>query len=204
MTTALEEYQRKYDFFLRTIAQKLKEHIRSLVMEAPNIDRVTARAKEPERFTEKALRLNEDGTPKYTHPLTEIQDQLGARIVVYYREDVDAIASVITRYFQPIEQRELVPESQWAFGYFGRHLVVPLPRDVVPDSIDVSLVPSFFELQIKTLFQHAWSEANHELGYKPEKPLSEDQQRRLAYTAAQAWGADRVFAELRLELRDAP
>ena len=122
MTTALEEYRRKYDFFLRAIAQSLEEFIRSLVIEIPNIDRVTARAKEPERFAQKALRLHENGSPKYTHPLTEIQDEVGARIVVYYRENVDEVASVIARYFQPIEQRELVPESQWAFGYFGQHL----------------------------------------------------------------------------------
>jgi len=54
----------------------------------------------------------------------------------------------------------------------------------------------FFELQIKTLFQHAWSEAEHDLGYKPTTVLSHDQKKRLAFTAAQAWGADQVFDEL--------
>lgn len=59
------------------------------------------------------------------------------------------------------------------------------------------MIPRVFELQVKTLFEHAWSEAEHDLGYKPgEQPLTPDQTHRLAYTSAQAWGADRMFDEL--------
>jgi putative GTP pyrophosphokinase len=46
---------------------------------------------------------------------------------------------------------------------------------------------------------HVWSEANHDLGYKQiadAAPLPPDATRRLAFTAAQAWGADRIFDEL--------
>lgn len=199
MDDPLEEYRRRYERFLKVIANLLQELINGYLTGVPNIDRVTARAKDPARFMEKARRTV-DGVPKYLKPLTEIQDQIGARVVVFYRHDVATVNNVVTRYFQPIEQRELVPESQWAFGYFGQHLVLPLPRDVVPEGVATTEAPTFFELQIKTLFQHAWSEANHDLGYKSTGPLSPDQQRRLAYTAAQAWGADRVFAELYSEL----
>jgi ppGpp synthetase/RelA/SpoT-type nucleotidyltranferase len=205
MTDSLEkEYQERYDAFLKAVAQMLQEHIQGYLTGVPNIDRVTARAKDPGRFAEKARRTDKDGQPKYQKPLTEIQDQIGVRVVVFYKHDVTAVSAIVTRYFQPIEQRELVPESEWAFGYFGQHFVLPLPRDVVPKSIDLSEVPGFFELQIKTLFQHAWSEANHDLGYKSRSPLVADQERRLAFTAAQAWGADRVFDELRVELAEAP
>lgn len=113
---------------------------------------------------------------------------------------VKIVIENVLRYFQPIEQKRLVPESFWEFGYFGQHFVLALPRDVVPEDVDTTEVPRFFELQIKTLFQHAWSEANHDLGYKSPVDLSGDQQRRLAFTAAQAWGADRVFEELRRDL----
>jgi len=201
MMDVIEEYKRRYDTFLRSIAQNLQEHIRNHLDGVSNIDRVTARAKSPERFAEKVRRTNKDGSPKYEKPLTEIQDQLGARVIVFYLNDVKVVIDVITRYFQPIEQRELVPESEWTFGYFGEHFVLPLPKDVVPGDIALEMVPRFFELQIKTLFQHAWSEAEHDLGYKSPKPLSSDQLRRLAFTAAQAWGADRVFEELRSELQ---
>jgi ppGpp synthetase/RelA/SpoT-type nucleotidyltranferase len=72
-----------------------------------------------------------------------------------------------------------------------------LPTDVIERDMDQNLLPSFFELQIKTLFQHAWSEADHDLGYKPgEKPLTTEQNRLVAFTSAQAWGADHIFDQL--------
>lgn len=202
MTDPSGEYRRRYESFLQVIAEALRDHIAGCLVGVPNIDRVTARAKDPERFAQKATRLDERGQPKYDQPLTEIQDQLGARIIVFYLNDLERVVTAIRRYFQPIEERELVPESQWAFGYFGQHFVLPLPRDVVAPGVELAQVPGFFELQIKTLFQHAWSEANHDLCYKAQAPLSPDQERRFAFTAAQAWGADRVFDELRAELAE--
>jgi ppGpp synthetase/RelA/SpoT-type nucleotidyltranferase len=68
----------------------------------------------------------------------------------------------------------------------------------------LKLVPKFFELQIKTLFQHAWAEANHDLAYKPLVPMSAHQRRLIAFTAAQAWGADQVFAQLVDEIVNMP
>jgi putative GTP pyrophosphokinase len=202
MTQQIAEYKKRYDAYLKNIAIELQGHISAHFSGSENIDRIIARAKDPDRFAEKAQRTDENGRPKYRSPLTEIQDQLGARIVVFYSDDVASVREVIMRYFQPSEQRELVPESEWEFGYFGFHFVLPLPRDVVPSEINPAEAPRFFELQVKTLFQHAWSEANHDLGYKAEKPPSPEQKRLLAYTAAQAWGADRVFNELHNELHN--
>jgi putative GTP pyrophosphokinase len=138
-----------------------------------------------------------DGKPKYSEPLSQIQDQIGARIVVFYHSDVERIDELVKRYFRAIEYRNVVPDSESEFGYFGQHLILILPTDIIEDGMDKSLIPEFFELQIKTLFQHAWSEADHDLGYKPgEQPLTAGQKRRIAYTSAQAWGADQMFDQL--------
>ena len=108
-----------------------------------------------------------DGRPKYSEPLAQIQDQIGARIITFYRSDVDRLDGIIKSYFKTIEFRDRIPESEWEFGYFGRHYVLVLPSD----AIDKTTLPDFFELQIKTLFQHAWSEAEHDLGYKPSPEM---------------------------------
>jgi putative GTP pyrophosphokinase len=148
------------------------------------------------RFLGKAEK-QDNGKLKYTEPLAQIQDQLGARIITFYISDVQRVSDVIRKYYRPVESRTVVPDSEWEFGYFGVHFILLVPGDLIEPDMDRALVPDFFELQIKTLFQHAWSEAEHDLGYKPgATPLTADQKRRFAFTAAQAWGADRIFDEL--------
>jgi putative GTP pyrophosphokinase len=117
--------------------------------------------------------------------------------VTLYHSDVDRIDGVVNKHFRAIEFQTIVPESEWKFGYFGRHFVLLIPSDVIDATWKRELMPRFFELQVKTLFQHAWSEAEHDLGYKMgEKPLTGEQERRLAFTSAQAWGADHMFQQL--------
>ncbi len=198
---ALEaEYTRRHEAVLKPLASALCAHIAECFRGQPRVDRITARAKDVASFLKKANKV-EKRKRKYAEPLSQIQDQIGARIVTFYRSDVDALDDIVTKYFTGIESRLHVPDSEWEFGYFGKHHVLVIPNDVIDETWDEALVPKFFELQIKTLFQHAWSEAEHDIGYKEAgKPLDLEQKRRLAFTSAQAWGADMVFNELFAEI----
>lgn len=186
------------------VAASMEKYLVDVLRGLEHIDRIAARAKSVDRFCAKATKQDKEGGPKYADPLTQIQDQIGARVIVFYTTDVAGVADCLQKYLRPVERREVVPESEWEFGYFGQHFVMALPDDVVPASAPRESVPRFFELQVKTLFQHAWSEANHDLCYKPGSSLSQDQTRRFAFTAAQAWGADRAFADLNRELGAQP
>jgi putative GTP pyrophosphokinase len=193
---ALKAAYRQRHAVLQVIAIQLEELVSEYLRGEPRIDRITTRAKEIDSFVEKALKM-ENKKRKYPDPLSQIQDQVGARIITFYRADVERLDEIVLRYFTPIESKDRVPDSEWEFGYFGRHHVLLLPSDVTPEDPNSDLVPRFFELQIKTLFQHAWSESEHDLGYKAgESPLTSDQKRKLAFTSAQAWGADHIFDEL--------
>jgi putative GTP pyrophosphokinase len=190
------KYADRHQTALIPTAEALRLHITDLLTGEARIDRVTARAKDPASFLKKAETLV-NGKLKYKEPLSEIQDQIGARIITYFKSDVERIDAIVRRFFKPIEFRDRVPESEWEFGYFGRHYVLIIPTDVKSGSIDRKTIPDFFELQVKTLFQHAWSEADHDVGYKPGSiPLTPEEKRKLAYTSAQAWGADQIFDEL--------
>lgn len=190
------QYKHRYDLVLQRLAAALATHLEDCLKGQPRVDRISARAKSVDRFLAKAAKL-EDGKAKYDDPLSQIQDQIGARVVVFYKSDVDRLESIVRKYFTPIESQKLLPERESEFGYFGQHFVLVLPTDVIDANMDKTLVPSFFELQVKTLFQHAWAEADHDLGYKPgQDPLTPEQKRLIAFTAAQAWGADHMFDRL--------
>jgi ppGpp synthetase/RelA/SpoT-type nucleotidyltranferase len=182
------------------VSEKLKPHLEILLNQCERIDRISVRAKNVGRFIEKAQK-EEDDKPKYTDPINQIQDQIGARIVTNYLSDIDLVSKEVEKYFRPIEMKDIVPESDSEFGYFGKHYIFFLPEDVLSENTRAKC-PRFFELQVKTLFQHAWAEAEHDLGYKPSTVLSSDHRRRIAFSAAQAWGADRIFDELFTELLD--
>ena len=190
------EYTHRLSTALEPAARALEMHLRDLFGSVARVDRINARAKSVERFLAKAS-TQTDGAPKYAEPLVEIQDQIGARIVVFYNQDVDSASAVAEAYFRRIERREVQPTRDSEFTYFGKHYILFTPAEAIPGGVDSSLVPQFFELQIKTLFQHAWSEASHDVGYKPlHGELSAYDRRLLAFASAQAWGADNAFAEI--------
>lgn len=195
------QYKSRYERVLAPLSGRLDSYLRDIVKDYPRLDRVSVRAKTVDRFLEKAAR-QEGGVRKYSDPLNQIQDQLGARVVTFYLSDVDRIGARIEEYFGSIEVRHVIPDSPREFGYEGKHYILFIPADVKVASEDEDC-PTFFELQVKTLFQHAWGEADHDLIYKPSGMLTSDQRRRVAFTAAQAWGADRIFEELARELKPA-
>ena len=190
-------YEERYATTLHPLAVELKKHLVECLGDCPRIDRVMTRPKSPESFVNKAIKKDDAGNPWYENPLTEIQDQLGARIITFYRDDVDRVTNIVLKYLRPIEEKMKMPQSEWEFGYFGKHFLLFIPPDIIDPNWLAESVPTFFELQIKTLFQHAWSEANHDLGYKTDDgPFLPDEKRLLAFASAQAWGADRIFDDL--------
>lgn len=202
--TVEADYRARYEQVLVPLADSLGELLTDHLGSQERIDRISSRAKSVDRFVSKAKNLTEAGVPKYEFPLAQIQDQVGARVTVFYKSDVMRIRDILMRYLRPVESKNLVPASEWEFGYFGWHSVCLFPAELILPEWPAEYVPNFFELQVKTLFQHAWSEANHDLGYKLERgELAADQKRILAYTSAQAWGADRAFDELFQELNGA-
>ena len=94
----------------------------------------------------------------------------------------------------------MIPESEKDFGYVGQHFILGLHKEVQPIVVDKKYLPIFFERQIKTLFQCAFSEASHDLADKPSIVLTREQKRKVVFTAAQGWGADMIFQDLKQEL----
>lgn len=198
MTSRYNEILRDYKDIvpsLETIAKNIEAELTRIVSDMNHVDRVICRCKSIESFMNKAMKTNSDGGFKYEVPIKEIQDKVGARIVVYYKSDVESIKKAVENYFQRIEQKLIVPDDVSKFGYEGFHMICKIPNTIFQLK-NQPLVGDFFELQIKTLYQHAWSQSNHGLGYKPGVSIKDEETRLLAFIAAQSWGADKGLSEL--------
>src|SRR5438105_1276990 len=113
-----QEYTRRSKVILEPLATSVEQHLLEHLRGHARIDNVRARAKSIDRFMAKAMKLNSDRTPKYSDPLNQIQDQVGARIVVFYLGDVERICNdIVRRYFRSIEDRAIVPDSPKEFDY---------------------------------------------------------------------------------------
>ncbi|WP_430450269.1 hypothetical protein [Rhodophyticola sp.] len=192
----MDDLATEYDLIsddLACCAKSLESFFRPHIPVDVRIDRISSRPKSKERFIAKAMK-REAGEPRYPNPFGDIQDLLGARIVVLYLHDVERLKRLIPRLLGTIEALELEPEGFSNFGYFGWHAIARVPEEVLPDPKRDSF-PRFFEVQIKTVFQHAWAEAEHDLSYKElNGQISNENLRLIAFAAAQAWGADNSFA----------
>jgi len=179
---------------LKEIAIEIKNILHELLSDKPRIDMITTRVKDPEKFLEKAKRVDKElKKPKYNYPLEEIQDQIGARVVVYYKSDIEPIRKKILLEFRKVEDKKIEPPDPDRFAYESHHFICFIPHDICckcKPPID------FFELQIRTLFQHAWAQAEHDLGYKSQSELEYDDRKYIAWASAQAWGSDIILDKL--------
>jgi ppGpp synthetase/RelA/SpoT-type nucleotidyltranferase len=190
---------------LKAVSSELEHRLVGALSTFPHdhIDRITFRVKSVRSFVEKAASTTPSG-PLYANPLKEIEDQIGGRVVVFFDHDIPMVIERVLRAFNVVEEKHKRPASPKEFGYEGEHLICIIPADVRGREWETeSVLPEVFEIQVRTVFQHAWAAPEHELGYKPDTSRTPEQQRLLAWIAASAWGADRQFETLWREASEA-
>ena len=79
------DYRTRYGRVLMPLAGSLAELIADHLNGEPRIDRIGAKPKSVERFLRKAENVDGAGQRKYAAPLAQIQDQVGARVIVFYK-----------------------------------------------------------------------------------------------------------------------
>jgi len=178
---------------LKAISSSLETEVHEALSDLPHIDRISFRVKEAISFAKKAV--DTSTTPPYTNPITEIEDQVAGRVIVFFREDINIVKNrLVSGTFTTVEQTHKRPTRDEEFGYESHHVICNIPPQVKPKNWDLQDdLPPTFELQIRTIFMHAYAEPQHDLVYKGPDDLPKKIRKELAWIAASAWGADEAY-----------
>jgi ppGpp synthetase/RelA/SpoT-type nucleotidyltranferase len=185
----LEEYRRDLSHF-KEAEVRVTDKIRTFLSNAGLVvATVESRIKSEESL---AGKLELKGH-KYSS-LSDITDILGVRVITFYIDDVDKVASAMERLFEvdwenSVDKRKLHQID--SFGYLSLHYVCR-----IPDS------PFRFEVQIRTILQHAWANMNHDTGYKSGVEVPREYLRNLNRLAGMLEMVDEQFSRIRMELTD--
>jgi putative GTP pyrophosphokinase len=185
---------------LRAATEGYVDLVTSLLDEAGiNYLSVTGRTKSVASFAAKAVR-QVDGRPAYDDPLTEITDQIGIRVITYLRDDVDAVAGLLSDQLALLDDRDMGQETaaDGRWGYASRHLLVTAAPEP-GSSGDDHLRDRRASVQVRTVLQHAWAEFEHDIRYKGTISAEHlpDLNRRFALAAGLLELADREFSAIR-------
>ena len=131
---------------------------------AVNFDRVDVRIKTWPSLKEKARKMR-DGEPVYPEPWTDIKDIIGARITVLHSTEIPAVQTLLAEEFEVLRSVDKAEETRVAggFGYGSHHLVLRVQES--SEGLE-EYVGTAFEVQIRTVLQHAWAEFEHDVRYK--------------------------------------
>lgn len=181
---------------LEMLKAELELEVKSALRDLAHVDRISFRVKDSKSFERKAVDRRVE--PPYTNPLVEIEDQVAGRVIVFFINDMNIVIERLKSTFHSVERKHVKPSRDEEFGYESAHLICIVPPHLAPDGWE-SLVdhPNTFELQIRTLFMHAYAEPQHDIGYKAASDLPPDIRRELAWIAASAWGADHAYERVR-------
>ena len=128
-------------------------------------DRVDARVKSWTSLKEKARKTRADDTLLYHDPWHDIKDILGARITVLHSTEIPAVQRLLADQFEVLRSVDKAEETRVAggFGYGSHHLVVRVEEQ--SEGLE-DYAGQVFEVQIRTVLQHAWAEFEHDIRYK--------------------------------------
>lgn len=187
---AIEWYSRTRPTF-QALANKVESILREVIDEnSINYHSISSRAKTMESYERKASR------GKYRDPRQEIMDMAGVRVVTYTQSDATWVANVVRELFNVLPKhsgdkaQELGTDK---VGYRSIHFVATLGkrRQQLPENKVFRGLS--FEIQVRTILQHAWAEFEHDRNYKFAGVLPTDMKRRLSILAGSLEMIDREF-----------
>lgn len=130
-------------------------------------DHVTTRVKEWRSLRSKSRKRRPDGMLMYPHPWQDIHDLIGVRVTTYHSTEIPRIIEALTEVFEVRRSVDKTAQTRvsGSFGYGSHHLILRVPPARVAPVLQ-AYAGREFEVQIRTVLQHAWAEFEHDIRYK--------------------------------------
>jgi len=176
---------------------KLSELLAELLRQEPiEYQAIEQRAKTVESLRDKLTRP----AKRYENGLSDITDLSGLRIITYTLSEATGTCALVQREFKIIPQHSVDKGALLApaeFGYRFRHYVAELGATRFELAEWKRFSGLRFEIQIRTVLEHAWAAIDHALRYKREADVPREQKRVLFRLSALLELADENFDSLK-------
>jgi ppGpp synthetase/RelA/SpoT-type nucleotidyltranferase len=188
----IEQYRKEHAVYAE-YAETLRRILEAACRIHASLAVVQVRAKSLSSFGEKAVRK----AHKYSHPVTQLTDLCGARVITTNLDEAHRICGFINEHFDvdrpnSLDVRTRLRSSE--FGYLSYHYVVRAGEgSILGIPVPKILQGRKAEIQVRTLLQHAWASITHDRVYKSQFKVPDLFRRNLARLAALLEGADQEF-----------
>src|SRR5664280_60014 len=112
------------------------------------------------------LKLCEKG---YGQPKRQVNDLVAARVITYYKDAVPIVVNALSEALE-IDRRKSVDKREELeaveFGYTSVHLIARTKGSWSTSPQYFALRDKWFEIQVRSVLEHAWAEIEHEVVYK--------------------------------------
>jgi len=195
--------QQKYKSLAKEVEKLLKYAIRN---EDMRIHHTQSRLKSYSSFEEKMYNRDENKNFVYSKP-TQITDVAGIRVVVFVLSEMELISQLIEKNFE-IDWQNSVDKfkelGEDKFGYRSRNYVASIKEETITANLKryAKFKGLYFEIQVKTILDHAWSEIEHDRNYKRTNDFPQETglRRRFKLLAGVLEIVDNEFQKLATEI----
>jgi putative GTP pyrophosphokinase len=186
----------------RAVYEELAKKVETIIKENLKINdadfhSVSSRVKTVQSYREKAKR------EKYKDPHSEIMDMAGVRVITYTDSEAIKVAEIVKKAFRIYPKYSINKSEQLGIdklGYRGIHFIADLGETRLQLPENSIFLNYLFEIQVRSILQHAWAEFEHDRNYKFAGELPSKIKRRLNIAAGNLESIDMEFDRLSNEI----